>query len=171
MRRHVDKPVNNPVGSGKEVANRLPPSEPSQGQTAFRFDHTVGLGERTDALYAAFRRAVQEMGGYDRLLYRLNKKPTYISRLSDGMARKEKRHVQLDWIAGLEPAAADVFLAALCEVFGYAAPSPKRAVVPQGELHQALLEELDEDGRIGRDILERAAKRCGTDVGAFRRGR
>lgn len=122
------------------------------------------------ALYAAFRAAMEAAGGMDWLVATLDREPSYASRISDALGRRDHRHLIADWFVPLlhDAEGARVLLSALADMAGYEPPKPKR-VATRDELLSALLDELEDAGNVGAAVKERAAKRINTDAGAFRK--
>jgi hypothetical protein len=154
-------------GSERDNASR---AIPSHTQTAFDWSARALVGEDTTALYAAFAAAVRAAGGVEWLAAALDREPSYSSKLSEGTNRRDGRHVHLDWLAPLlsDERAISILAEFICDRGGYEPPKKKR-VASKDELLTALLDELGEANGVGKAVIERAAKRLGTDSGAFRK--
>lgn len=150
---------------------RLPMSESTKRQTEL-FERHVQRDEDTRALYDMFRRALEAMGGYDVIVAELDRKPSFVARISEALSRRGKRRLQVDWLVPMlrHPGAAMVLVEELCRLAGYEQPNPKREVTTD-EFLAALLERCDGAGLAGRALLEDAARACGTDLRTYRRSK
>jgi 16S rRNA C967 or C1407 C5-methylase (RsmB/RsmF family) len=127
------------------------------------------VSDDTTALYAVVRLAIEKAGGIDWLTSALDREPSYVSKISEGLNRREGRHAHLDWLAPLlsDPIAARELLTGLCGLCGYEPPQ-RRRVATREEVAAAVLDVLAEAGEVGEALRERVARRLGTDVGAVR---
>ena len=139
-------------------------------QQAFVWDHKQTVFDDISGLYAMARAAITAAGGLDWLASALDREPSYSSKISEALNRRDERRVHLDWLAPLlsDAKAMELILGWLCERGGFEPPKRKR-VATRDELYGALLEAVEESGPAGEALKERAAKRLGTDKGAFRK--
>lgn len=122
-------------------------------------------------LRRVFGEMVELAGGVEWLALALGKPLSYASKISEAINGVEGRHIQFEeWLPPMldcKPAM-DRLYAWVCPRTQREVPAMAR-VATEGELLRALVTELTESGGIGEDALERAARRAGTDPGAFRR--
>ncbi len=156
LRSHCDH-TTQPDRSGEQVG-------------LFDRDPKTRASDGTRDIYAAFRAAMEAAGGLDWLVATLDREPSYGSRISDALGRRDHRYLIADWFVPLlhDAQGAAILLAALANMAGYEPPKPKR-VATRDELLSALLDEIEDAGGVGAALKERAAKRIGTDSGAFRK--
>jgi hypothetical protein len=128
------------------------------------------LDDDTTGLYAAVRAAIVEAGGVDWLAEALDREPSYSSKVSEGVNRRDGRHAHVDWIAPLldDPAAMAILLGWLCERAGFEAPR-RRKTITREEFAAELLAEVDESGALGEALKERVARRLGVRVDQVKR--
>lgn len=156
------------LGSTREAEAQALPARP-QLRLAFG-NISDRLGDVAD-LRRLFREMVEIAGGVEWLAISIGKPITYASKISEALAGVDGRHIQLEvWLPPLleDARAKQLWCAWNNERCGYEAPKPKR-VVTRDEMFAALLDELEDAGGVGDALRERAAKRIGTDKGAFRK--
>jgi hypothetical protein len=112
---------------------------PTDNQTAFRFDAKERTMGDTTQLYALFGAMVRAAGGLDALVAALDREPSYHSKISEAMNRRDGRHVHLDWLAPLlaDEDAATLLMDWLSDRLGYEPPVRKRAVSEEEEMRAA----------------------------------
>lgn len=142
---------------------------PAPSQQALPFGEQQRVSDDTTDLYSVVRAAIERAGGIEWLTAALDREPSYVSKISEGLNRREGRHAQLDWLAPLlrDPRAARELLTGLCALCGFEPPQPRR-VVTREEVATAILDVLADAGDVGEALRERVARRLGTDVGAVR---
>jgi len=166
--RH-DRPVTVP-GKGDGVGT-------GADQAEFEFQQTAdpnALAEQIEVVYSAAMEAAEQFGGVTKLAafgeQPIPKLSARFRRGDDGKGNRQYGRFDDIAIIACDREARTVFLAALAEAWGFEPPQPKRVLTEREQL-VALLDELADSNGIGKDILKRAAKRAGTDAGAFRRPR
>lgn len=120
---------------------------------------------------AIFAELAGLFGGVEQVALANNEKLSYASKISEAANGVNGRHIHWEtWFPKLmkNQRAKERFVQWVNEHNGYEAPKPKR-VASQAELLAALLQVADEAGGLGEALLEKAAKKIGTDKGAFRR--
>lgn len=157
--RLVQEPQANHSPHGKLREGQMTPE-----QLALAFVRRSQRDTDTETLYTVFRRATEAIGGMDILAADLDFPPSYVSKISEGMARREKRRIQLEWLAPLlrHRPSARLIVEEICRIAGYEVPQLKREIESQ-ELLDAIVAKLKKSGELGRAFLEQAALECGVD--------
>lgn len=150
------------MGTQREIDFRKPPCDGDA--------HRKALEDAT-ALYALVGAMVRKIGGIDAWCSRLDREPSYGSKLSEALNRKEGRHIHLEQLAALldDADAAELLLSWLSERLGYEPPVRQRtvSVEEQGKALLEVIRELPEEMR--EPLMARAAKRLGVKTERFRK--
>lgn len=167
MRRSLPKAATGKTGEA--LSGVFPGSaHPQQTELPLRLVSVQTVQAATADLRHAMAHNCRESGGLEQLCAEMGRPASYSSKLSEALAGVDGKHPSIEvLIAQLRrrDEAALELLRHLNEIGG-GAPPVRHRVASKAEMFDALLEELD--GKIGGDILDRAAKRLGTDRGAFR---
>ncbi len=157
---HTQRTPNGGLGSRRGEQLELVPRDSSS------------VAEHIDGLHRVLGEAVEEAGGTVWLAASMEKPHPEVSlrvrRAPDSKGVTQK--ATLDMVAHLatDLQARAVFLAGLCDLWGFEPPAPKRLTTVE-ERYQALMAEIEEANGMGKALIDRAAKRLRTDSGAFRR--
>jgi hypothetical protein len=143
---------------------------PSPTQESFEWIDVQASLDQIAETYEVMRKAVTVFGGRGKLALHLGEAIDYEAHISNGLNRRHGKHAFVDYLVPLlsHPEAGSLLIEWMCVVAGYEKPK-RRAIAREAELLRALVEELGESGSMGEHAIERAAKRIGTDKGAFRR--
>lgn len=165
----MTKPIQRPAeGRDRDSESR---TNPTDTQTAFRWAARDQALDDTTQLYALFSAMVNAAGGVDWLVATLDREPSYQSKVSEAMHRREGRYVQLDWLAPLlgDERACELLMGWLSERLGYEPPVRQRPVTieEQGKALLEVIRELPEEMR--EPLMARAAKRLGVKPDRFKK--
>lgn len=162
----------------RTVSKTSPPSHPPvagrlKGETVqpeFDFDSKRPIIEHIKGVYAAFKKAIDAFGGevalaayVERDLSDVQKR---VAREQDTKGNLKQAFLDYVGVLGLDHAAREIFLFALCDLWGYKHPEAYREPSVE-EKYRTLLSRLS--GAAGEAILKDAADAGGFNVGAFRR--
>lgn len=153
-------------GRTREEKSPVLPGE----QAAFQFWDATATMEATSRAYEVMRQTA-DLETRKKIAIAVGKTLSYESKVSEGLNRANGVHVQLDWVIAQlvnNPTAAALIIECLTGIAGFEMPE-RRVKLTETERLRALLRELEESGSVGNGVIERAAKRIGTDAGAFRK--
>lgn len=160
--------------TGEASSGVLPGSAHPQQQQSFRFPRlssVQSVHSATAELQNEMLRNCRESGGLEQLCAEMGRPATYASKLSEALTGVDGKRPSVEVMLAQLLRGDDNamrMLGMLNEAVGCVPPLRYR-VASDAELLDAVLGELD--GKMGADVLEKAARRLGTDRGAFRRGR
>lgn len=163
LRRVVPEEVR---GRTREETSPILPGE----QASFSFWDGPATQEAIARGYEVVRNSAS-VDSRKKIALAVGKPLSYEAKISEGMNRANGVHVQWDWVVALlknNPDAAALIVEFVCSTAGYEMPE-RRVRLSDGQKLGALLRELAESGKVGDDVLKRAASRIGTDAGAFRK--
>ncbi len=151
-------------GSPRDRASPLHAGEPVQ----MSFDSVRSNTMRNDQrqLHALFCAMVTRFGGADALCAALDRKPSYVSKIVEAMNGEDGRAIQVPWFAPMlrDPRCAELLLAALSDICGFAPPQRMR-VLSEDELRAAVFDVVHgDDGMIKDAIKQEVARRTGVRV-------
>lgn len=158
-----------PEGAPGRTREESTPVLPGE-QASFAFWDTAATQESIARGYEVVRNAAS-IESRKRIALAVGKNLDYANKVSEGMNRAGGVHIQWDWVVALlrnNPDAAALIVEFVTTTAGYEMPERRVRLTDHQKLG-ALLRELGESGKVGDDVIDRAAKRIGTDKGAFRR--
>ena len=166
----------------RSLPHERPQSDPKMGsgvvgggeQLALQLRETGTISQHIDGIYQAFQQAVERAGGVVWLAASMEKPLPGVSlkvrHAPDSKGETQRATLDMLGHVGADPGARLTFLAALCDLWGCEPPELKRIATTE-EKYEALLAEIEDANGVGKSIVERAARRLGTDAGAFRRSK
>lgn len=149
-----------PPGSQRESASRSSPGEAVQMSfDPVRLDTMLKDQKQLHALFCAM---VARFGGVDALQTALNRKPSYVSKISEAMSGGDGRALQVSWFAPMlrDPRCAELLLSTLSDICGYE-PPVRRRELEREQIAEAGLRVIARSGAIGDAIREAIAKELG----------
>jgi hypothetical protein len=137
---------------------------PGSKQMGFSVVENQQLIADQEFLNDLFQEALKAAGTTEWLTRALNRKPSYETKINDGIAGRDDRSVQLPWLAPLlrDADSAYALIAGLCDRCGFMPPVLAK-VAERAELGEAALEVIAEmkDEEQREVFKKRVAKKCG----------
>lgn len=142
------------------------PLRPAAVQMSFDPVRNDTMQKDQSVLAALFVAMVAKFGGVDALVSALNRKPSYVSKITEAMNGGEGRAIQLEWLAPMlrDPRCAELLLSCLSEVCGYAPPVFERALTPEQTAETVTEVVAEMSGLVRESIRAEVAKRRGVRI-------
>ena len=152
-----------PPGSNR---GNTSPKFPAAVQMSFDPVRNDTMQKDQSQLALIFGAMVARFGGVDALVAALNRKPSYVSKITEAMNGGEARAIQLEWMAPMlrDPRCAELLLSCLCEMCGYAPPVFERSLSREQTAETVTEVVAEMDGLMKEAIRAEVAKRRGVRV-------